>query len=265
VLGHISHGDQGQSDSAPSLLNVALAKSPNQDREHLKLLEPNKNVPLFKNQILGTLAQQQNIVNPLLTNAYSQAFSVPEFPPNLISPNYNQGAGHQLQYNTTISLAGALNIGQSSVGHAVETKKQTQFRHVLLGNHQQTTSPRKDPIAQTVNEDDDENVLYFVPDFITELHTKLTKLQLEYAWLLEESHYLFQDYDPWYCYRYASPFLKMEFRKKDCNNIIPCSHQEAFEAKRRDVRRSLQKGHRRGPIMSRVLAKLRFAQRRKQT
>jgi hypothetical protein len=141
-----------------------------------------------------------------------------------------------------------------------ETIKEPQFRHVLLGNSNIKASHQLD------EEKENDAFLYFIPDCMEELHDKLTKVEQEYAWLLEESHHLYRHTDPTFIYQYASPYLKIMLRSKaiksDDDAIIPLEKQATFAVKRRDVAQKLRQGHRRGPIMSRVLATLRFQSRR---
>ena len=135
---------------------------------------------------------------------------------------------------------------------AAAANQQSHFRHILLGND--TTSQ--------INDGDDD-FLYFIPDFIEELHQRLTKVETEYAWLLEESFYLYRYTDHTFLYNHSSPYLKIKLRTTE--QIVPPANQDDFQAKRQEIRRKLLQGHRRGPIMSRVLAQLRFQNRRKST
>jgi hypothetical protein len=132
------------------------------------------------------------------------------------------------------------------------------IRHIVLGNNHTCQHD-----LEMMEKEEEEEILSFRPDNLDEFHPRLCHAALEFAWLLEESIYLYQDINFAYVYRYASPFLKLDIRSSGRNcyldpTTLSGRHGTDFEQQRLVIRRRLQLGYRRGPIMSRLIANLRW-------
>lgn len=130
------------------------------------------------------------------------------------------------------------------------------FRHVLLGN--------ADISCQTTRMDcSDCNQVHIPhPQHCDDTQTDgvLSCIEMEYAWLCEESLHCLQGENVWwsFVYQHASHALQVHLRRHGTKDLIQMQVADAIKAKRSSIRALLLRGYRR-PCMKKTIALYRLA------